>query len=54
MQPTTYLFFKGKCLEAMTHYADALGGQISGVFRNGDAPNDESRMPFTGKNGQTP
>jgi PhnB protein len=45
MEPTIYLFFKGNCLEAMTHYAEVLGGEISGVFRNGDAPNPESRMP---------
>ncbi|WP_264210688.1 VOC family protein [Leisingera thetidis] len=45
MEPTIYLFFKGNCLEAMSHYADVLGGKISGVFRNGDAPDPESRMP---------
>ncbi|MGB8332156.1 MAG: VOC family protein [Polyangiales bacterium] len=45
MEPTIYLFFKGNCLEAMTHYADVLGGEISGVFRNADAPDQESRMP---------
>lgn len=45
MEPTLYLFFKGNCLEAMTHYADTLGGTITGVFRNGDAPDPESRMP---------
>lgn len=45
MQPTIYLFFKGNCLEAMTHYADTLGGEIMGVFRNGDVPDAESRMP---------
>ena len=45
MQPTIYLFFKGNCLEAMQFYADTLGGEITGVFRNGDAPNPESRMP---------
>lgn len=45
MEPTIYLFFKGNCLEAMTHYAEVLGGEISGVFRNGDAPDPESRMP---------
>ncbi len=44
MQPTIYLFFKGNCLEAMTYYADILGGEIGGVFRNADAPGD-SRMP---------
>ena len=45
MEPTIYLFFKGNCLEAMTHYAEVLGGEIQGVFRNADAPNPESRMP---------
>ena len=24
MEPTIYLFFKGNCLEAMTHYAETL------------------------------
>ncbi len=45
MEPTIYLFFKGNCLEAMTHYAATLGGTIHDVFRNGDAPNPQSRMP---------
>ena len=45
MEPTIYLFFKGDCLEAMTHYAEVLGGEIGGVFRNADAPDSESRMP---------
>ncbi|MDK3074653.1 VOC family protein [Sedimentitalea sp. JM2-8] len=45
MKPTIYLFFKGNCLEAMQFYADTLGGEITGIFRNGDAPNPEHRMP---------
>jgi PhnB protein len=45
MEPTIYLFFNGNCLEAMTHYAETLGGEIGDVFRNADAPNAESRMP---------
>jgi uncharacterized glyoxalase superfamily protein PhnB len=45
MEPTIYLFFKGDCLEAMTRYAEILGGEITGVFRNGDAPDLESRTP---------
>jgi PhnB protein len=45
MEPTIYLFFKGNCLEAMTRYAEILGGEITSVFRNGDAPDPESRMP---------
>ncbi|WEF24052.1 VOC family protein [Paracoccus sp. S3-43] len=47
MKPTIYLFFKGNCLEAMTHYAKTLGGRVTGVFRNADAPAD-SRMPGGG------
>ena len=45
MEPTIYLNFKGNCLEAMQHYADVLGGEIFGVFRNADAPDPQSRMP---------
>jgi PhnB protein len=40
-----YLFFKGNCLEAMTRYAEVLGGDIADVFRNADAPDAQSRMP---------
>ncbi|MFO1211021.1 MAG: VOC family protein [Amaricoccus sp.] len=45
MEPTIYLFFRGNCLEAMTRYAEVLGGEITGVFRNADAPDPASRMP---------
>ncbi|GIL03286.1 MAG: VOC family protein [Alphaproteobacteria bacterium] len=45
MEPTIYLYFNGNCLEAMTFYAETLGGEITGVFRNGDAPDAASRMP---------
>ena len=45
MEPIIYLFFNGNCLEAMTHYAETLGGAIEGVFKNADAPDPESRMP---------
>jgi PhnB protein len=45
MEPTIYLFFNGNCLEAMTRYARVLGGEITSVFRNSDAPDPESRMP---------
>ena len=44
MEPTIYLFFRGNCLEAMTRYAEVLGGEITGVFRNGDTPDAASRM----------
>ena len=45
MKPQLYLFFKGDCLAAMTHYANTLGGTIEGVFTNKDAPSSEERMP---------
>ncbi|WP_333834941.1 VOC family protein [Rubrimonas sp.] len=45
MEPIIYLFFKGNCLEAMTRYAEVLGGEVGDVFRNGDAPDVASRMP---------
>ena len=45
MEPTIYLYFNGNCLEAMTLYAETLGGEITGVFRNGDAPDPQDRMP---------
>ncbi|MBK8457961.1 MAG: VOC family protein [Phyllobacteriaceae bacterium] len=44
MEPTVYLNFNGNCLEAMTHYANVLGGEVTGVFLNKDGPAD-SRMP---------
>ena len=45
MTPQFYLFFKGDCLEAMTHYAETLGGTIDGVFLNKDAASPQERMP---------
>lgn len=45
MEPTIYLFFKGNCLEAMTHYAEVLGGEVGEVFRSSDAPDAETRVP---------
>jgi PhnB protein len=45
MEPTIYLFFKGDCLAAMTHYAEVLGGRVEGVMLNRDAPSPEERMP---------
>ena len=45
MHPTPYLFFEGDCFEAMTLYAEALGGTVEGVVRNRDAARPEDRMP---------
>ena len=44
MEPTIYLTFNGTCLEAMRFYEQTLGGEITGIFRNSDAPDAESRM----------
>ena len=44
MEPTIYLNFNGNCLEAMNFYAETLGGEVFGVFRNGDSPTPEDRM----------
>ncbi len=45
MQPNPYLFFQGDCFEAMSLYADALGGEVTFIMRNGDAATPEDRMP---------
>lgn len=45
MEPTIYLFFRGNCLEAMTHYAETFDGEIGAVVRNGDVPDPKNRMP---------
>ena len=45
MEPSIYLNFNGNCLEAMTHYAKVLNGEITGVFQNKHAPDAASRMP---------
>lgn len=45
IKPQFYLFFKGDCLKAMTHYAETLGGVIEDVFLNSDAASPEERMP---------
>ena len=45
MQPNPYLFFAGDCFEAMSLYAEALGGEVVSVTRNSDAERPEERMP---------
>ena len=45
MEPTIYLNFSGNCREAMTFYAETLGGTVLGVFTNADSPTPEDRMP---------
>jgi PhnB protein len=45
MTPQFYLFFKGDCLQTMTHYAQTLGGTIEGFLLNKDAAMPDQRMP---------
>ncbi|NWH07808.1 MAG: glyoxalase/bleomycin resistance/extradiol dioxygenase family protein [Alphaproteobacteria bacterium] len=45
MKLNFYLFFRGDCFEAMTLYAEALGGTVESVFRNKDVAAPEDRMP---------
>lgn len=45
MEPTMSLFFNGNYLEAMSHDAETLGGEVGVVDRNAKAPDAESRMP---------
>lgn len=45
MTPKIYLFFQGDCFEAMSFYAQLLGGEVMTVHRNVDAPTVEDRMP---------
>ena len=40
MKLITYLNFKGNCQEAMSHYAQVLGGEVTAMFEFGDTPMD--------------
>jgi PhnB protein len=44
MQLEPYLFFYGKCEEALKFYASALGGEITQLMRMSEAP-PEMQMP---------
>ncbi|MEM8959366.1 MAG: VOC family protein [Pseudomonadota bacterium] len=44
MSISPYLFFPGACREALTAYAEILGGEIEAMMTYGDAPPDEE-MP---------
>ncbi|MCA8878760.1 MAG: VOC family protein [Rhodobacteraceae bacterium] len=48
MTPTPYLFFRGACREAMTFYAETLGGRITQLMSCSDVPPGEFDVP-TGK-----
>lgn len=40
MKAHTYLHFDGNCKEAMTYYADVLGGEITMMMQFSDAPDE--------------
>lgn len=50
MQVQPYLFFDGRCEEAVSFYRDALGAQVHALLRFSDAPPGDAGCP----GGQTP
>ena len=52
MQVAPYLFFDGKCEEAITHYAKILGGEIEAMMRAEDAPADAQAHMGDGMKGK--
>ena len=48
MQVQPYLFFDGRCEEAVRFYERALGAQVLMLVRNRDAPGIEAPAPGTG------
>lgn len=45
MQISAYLNFNGDCEAAMRRYVEVIGGEVIGIFRNGDSPDPAWRMP---------
>lgn len=45
MQVQPYLFFDGRCEEAVTFYRDALGAQVIALMHYSDAPQGEAACP---------
>ncbi|MFZ1773087.1 MAG: VOC family protein [Rhizobiaceae bacterium] len=45
MQISAYLNFNGDCEAAMRRYVEVIGGEVIGIFRNGDSPDPSYRMP---------
>lgn len=45
MQIQPYLFFEGRCEEAVAFYRDALGAQVLMLMRYGDAPEGDAGCP---------
>ena len=49
MQINPYLNFNGRCEEALNFYRDALGAQVTSMFRFSEAP-DKEMIPPGGEN----
>jgi PhnB protein len=49
MSVETYLFFNGRCEEALDFYAQAVGATIQAKMRNQDAPDPSMVAPGTGE-----
>jgi PhnB protein len=47
MQLEPYLFFDGKCEEALNFYKDVFGGTIEGISRWSEMPKDAGGPPVT-------
>jgi PhnB protein len=50
MQVQPYLFFNGKCEEALEFYKKMLGAKVTMVMRFGDAPDPEARAAAPANN----
>jgi PhnB protein len=49
MQLQPFIYFYGRCEEALAHYRDALGGTFDIVQRNGESPDPRLDPSFRGK-----
>jgi PhnB protein len=47
MQINPYLFFDGRCDEALTFYKTALGAEVTGLMRFKDSPDPTMASPAT-------
>lgn len=45
MQTQPYLFFDGRCEEAITFYREAIGADVVMLMRYGDGPEGSARCP---------
>jgi PhnB protein len=45
MRIETYLFFEGRCEEAINYYKSALGAKVNALLRFRDAPNPDEHGP---------